>query len=35
MDLLQETLDQEAATDEALSELAEDVINQEAEEETA
>jgi ferritin-like metal-binding protein YciE len=35
VDLLQETLDEEAATDEALSELAEDVINQEAEEETA
>ncbi|HET9395641.1 MAG TPA: ferritin-like domain-containing protein [Nitrospiraceae bacterium] len=32
VDLLQETLDEEAATDEALSELAEDVINQEAEE---
>jgi ferritin-like metal-binding protein YciE len=32
VDLLQETLDEEAATDEALSELAEEVINQEAEE---
>jgi ferritin-like metal-binding protein YciE len=29
-DLLKETLDEEEATDEALSELAEDVINQEA-----
>jgi len=33
VDLLQETLDEEAATDEALSELADDVINQEADEE--
>ena len=33
VDLLQETLDEEAATDEALSELAEDVINQQAEDE--
>lgn len=33
VDLLQETLDEESATDEALSELAEDVINQEADEE--
>ena len=33
MDLLKETLDEEQATDEALSELAEDVINQEAEDE--
>jgi ferritin-like metal-binding protein YciE len=32
-ELLKETLDEEEATDEALSELAEDVINQEAEEE--
>ena len=32
VDLLQETLDEEAAADEALTELAEDVINQEAEE---
>jgi ferritin-like metal-binding protein YciE len=33
VDLLKETLDEEQATDEALSELAEDVINQEAEDE--
>ena len=33
VDLLQETLDEEAVTDEALTELAEDVINQEAEDE--
>jgi ferritin-like metal-binding protein YciE len=32
-DLLKETLDEEEATDEALSELAEDVINQEAQDE--
>jgi ferritin-like metal-binding protein YciE len=29
-DLLEETLDEEKATDQALSELAEDVVNQEA-----
>ena len=34
-ELLNETLEEESATDEALSELADDVINQEAEEETA
>lgn len=33
VDLLKETLDEEEATDEALSELAEDVINQQAEDE--
>jgi len=33
VDLLKETLDEEEATDEALSELAEDVINQEAQDE--
>lgn len=33
--LLQETLDQEQATDEALTELAEAVVNQEAQAEAA
>jgi len=33
VDLLQETLDEEAATDEALTDLADDVINQQAEDE--
>ena len=35
MKLLQETLDEEEATDEALTELAESVVNQEAQAEAA